>query len=104
MPSIRNVFCVCTMAAFAGFIYAQDGPILNNGPTVAKKKSSDSTDSTTSGGATDDSTLPKIPSAYSKKDKPDLTGAPNFKTQVDIVTLDAAVIDAKGQFIPGIPP
>jgi Ca-activated chloride channel homolog len=103
MPSIRNVFCVCTIAAFAGSIYAQDGPILNNGPTVAKKKSSDST----SGAATspgDDSTLPKIPSEYSKKDKPDLTNAPNFKSQVDIVTLDAAVLDNKGQFIPGIPP
>jgi Ca-activated chloride channel homolog len=103
MPSPRNVFCVFTIAAFAGLIYAQDGPILNTGPTVAKKKSSDSTGSTT-GAPTSDSTLPKIPSEYSKKDKPDLSGAPNFKTQVDIVTLDAAVLDNKGQFIPGIPP
>jgi Ca-activated chloride channel homolog len=103
MLSARNFFCVCTIAAFAGFIYAQDGPILNNGPTVAKKKSSDSTGGAATP-ASDDSTLPKIPSEYSKKDKPDLTGAPNFKTQVDIVTLDAAVLDNKGQFIPGIPP
>jgi Ca-activated chloride channel homolog len=102
MPSGRNLFCVCIIAAFAGFTYAQDGPILNNGPTVAKKKSSDSTGATTS--PTDDSTLPKIPSEYSKKDKPDLSNAPNFKSQVDIVTLDAAVLDNKGQFIPGIPP
>jgi Ca-activated chloride channel family protein len=102
--STRNIWCVCALAAFAGLTYAQDsGPILN-GPTVAKKKSSDSTDSTTTGTPTDDSTLPKIPSAYSKKDKPDMTNAPSFKTQVDIVTLDAAVVDAKGQFIPGIPP
>src|SRR5580658_2880506 len=103
MPSLRNVFCVCTIASFAGFIYAQDGPILNNGPTVAKKKSSDSTSGTTTS-PSNDSTLPKIPSEYSKKDKPDLTNAPNFKSQVDIVTLDAAVLDNKGQFIPGIPP
>jgi VWFA-related protein len=90
------------LAAFAGLTFAQDqGPILN-GPTVAKKKSSDSTDGTTT--TAPDPNLPKIPSEYSKKDKPDMTGAPNFKSQVDIVTLDAAVIDNKGQFIPGIPP
>jgi Ca-activated chloride channel homolog len=102
MSVVRNVFCVCTIAAFAGLIWAQDGPILN-GPTVAKKKSNDSTTGSPTTPA-DDSTLPKIPSAYSKKDKTDLTNAPNFKSQVDIVTLDAAVLDAKGQFIPGISP
>jgi Ca-activated chloride channel family protein len=100
--STRNVLCICGVAAFAGLIFAQDtGPILN-GPTVAKKKSSDSTGGATT--TTPDANLPKIPSEYSKKDKPDMTGAPNFKSQVDIVTLDAAVIDSKGQFIPGIPP
>jgi Ca-activated chloride channel family protein len=100
--STRNVLCICGLAAFAGLTFAQDqGPILN-GPTVAKKKSSDSTDGTTT--TAPDPNLPKIPSEYSKKDKPDMTGAPNFKSQVDIVTLDAAVIDNKGQFIPGIPP
>jgi Ca-activated chloride channel family protein len=98
--SIRNVLCICGLAAFAGLTFAQDSGPIPNGPTVAKKKSSDSTD----GAATPDSTLPKIPSEYSKKDKPDMAGAPNFKSQVDIVTLDAAVIDNKGQFIPGIPP
>jgi Ca-activated chloride channel family protein len=101
MLCLRNAFCVCTIAAFAGLIYAQDGPILNNGPTVAKKKSSDSTSNTTT---PDQTNLPKIPSEFSKKDKVDLSGAPSFKSQVDIVTLDAAVLDAKGQFIPGIPP
>ena len=100
--STRNVLCICGLAAFAGLIFAQDqGPILN-GPTVAKKKSSDSTDGATT--TAPDANLPKIPSEYSKKDKPDMTGAPSFKSQVDIVTLDAAVIDGKGQFIPGIPP
>jgi Ca-activated chloride channel homolog len=100
--SIRNVLCICGLAAFAGLTFAQDQGPIPTGPTVAKKKSSDSTDGTTT--TTPDSTLPKIPSEYSKKDKPDMTGAPNFKSQVDIVTLDAAVIDNKGQFIPGIPP
>src|SRR6185312_12268162 len=96
---MRNLYFVCALAVVAGLIYAQDGPILN-GPTVAKKKSSDST----SNNKSDETQLPKIPSQYSKKDKPDLTNAPQFKAQVDIVTLDAAVIDNKGQFIPGIPP
>jgi VWFA-related protein len=94
--------CICGLAAFAGLTFAQDqGPILN-GPTVAKKKSSDSTDGTTT--TAPDANPPKIPSEFSKKDKPDMAGAPNFKSQVDIVTLDAAVLDNKGQFIPGIPP
>jgi Ca-activated chloride channel family protein len=100
--SIRNVLCICGLAAFAGLTFAQDsGPNLT-APTVAKKKSSDSTDSAPT--TAPDANLPKIPSEYSKKDKPDMTGAPSFKTQVDIVTLDAAVLDGKGQFIPGIPP
>ena len=51
---------------------------------------------------TGEDTLPKIPSEY-KKDKQDLAHAANFKTDVDLVTLDVSVVDNKGQFIPGIP-
>jgi VWFA-related protein len=48
-------------------------------------------------------TLPKIPSAYSKKDVPP-ADAPKYRSEASIVTFDAAVLDSKGQFIPGIQP
>ena len=46
--------------------------------------------------------LPKIPSQY-KKDKMDIGNLANFKSDVDIVTVDVSVLDNKGHFIPGIP-
>jgi Ca-activated chloride channel homolog len=83
------------LLAIAGLVFAQ-GPLKNPNETVAKpKKSGDPS-------APADETLPKIPSEY-KKDKQDLAHAPNFKMDVDVVTLDVAVVDNKGNFIPGIP-
>ena len=76
------------------------GPLKDPGATVARPRKS--TDSTTTG---NDEELPKIPSKL-KKD-PALTKSGDvaqFKSDVDIVTLDVAVIDNKGHFIPGIPP
>jgi VWFA-related protein len=75
----------------------EQGPLQNPSQTVAKKKTADSTDTTP------DTSLPKIPSQY-KKDKPDSGEVATFKADVDIVTLDVAVVDSNGQFIPGIPP
>jgi VWFA-related protein len=76
----------------------QEGPLKVPGSTVAKKKPSDSDASKS------EEDLPKIPSKL-KKDpaKVEAPGA-QFKSDVDIVTLDVAVIDNKGHFIPGIPP
>ena len=68
------------------------------GATVARPKKPP-TDS-----KTPDPDLPKIPSRLKKdptKETGDLT---TFKSDVDVVTLDAAVVDNKGHFIPGIPP
>ena len=74
------------------------GPLKEPGSTVARpRKSTDSN-------APADEELPKIPSKL-KKD-PQLSKGEDvarFKTDVDIVTLDVAVIDNKGHFIPGIP-
>jgi VWFA-related protein len=80
----------------AGVVVAQDqqGPLKTNGDTVAKKKSTDPD-------APADGTLPKIPSEY-KKDKMDLGSLQTFKTDVDAVTVDVAVLDKNGRFIPGI--
>jgi Ca-activated chloride channel family protein len=97
-----HLLCGGALIALTGFVFAQQqGPITNNGSTgstVSKpKKSADDT-------SPDDSNLPKIPSQYSKKDKPESGNLANFKSDVDLVTLDVAVLNSKNQFIPGIPP
>jgi len=91
--------CAIALLALAGISAAQDqGPVINSGNTVAKPKNPppDSTGST----GTD---LPKIPSQY-KKEKIDVGNVPNFQSNVDVVSLDVAVLDNKGRFIPGIQP
>jgi Ca-activated chloride channel homolog len=81
--------------ALAGLSTAQDqGPVQGPGNTVAKPKNP-----TDPAAGTD---LPKIPSQY-KKDKVDVDNLQTFKANVDIVSLDVAILDAKGHFIPGIP-
>ena len=95
---ITVVLCLAALTiALTGILAGQDqqGPIRDNSGTVAKKKS-------TAPETPPDGDLPKIPSAY-KKDKMDLGNLPQFKAEVDTVTVDVAVIDNKGHFIPGIP-
>jgi VWFA-related protein len=46
----------------------------------------------------------KIPSKLSKKDRPALPdGVPTFRSDVNAVSVEVAVLDNKGHFIPGIP-
>jgi VWFA-related protein len=72
------------------------GPLKDPGATVARpRKNPDS--------KTDEEELPKIPSKLKKDPKMSTGDAAQFKSDVDIVTLDVAVIDNKGHFIPGIP-
>lgn len=90
--------CVAAlMVALAEAVTAQDqqGPVSTSSGTVAKKKPADTS-------APADSDLPKIPSEY-KKEKTDLGNLQTFKTEVDTVTVDVAVLDKNGRFIPNIP-
>jgi VWFA-related protein len=93
---IAVVCAVALVVALAGVVTAQDqqGPLKTSGDTVAKKKPTDST-------APADGDLPKIPSAY-KRDNVDVGNLPTFKTSVDTVSVDVAVVDKNGHFIPGI--
>jgi VWFA-related protein len=94
---ITAVLCAAALVvALAGVIAAQDqqGPLKTSGDTVGKKKPTDTT-------PPPDSDLPKIPSAY-KKDKVDLGNLTTFKADVDTVSVDVAVLDKNGHFIPGI--
>src|ERR1035441_6092972 len=87
---ITAILCATALVvALAGMVVAQDqqGPLKTNGDTVAKKKPTDPD-------TPPDGDLPKIPSAY-KKDKMDLGTLQTFKTDVDAVTVDVAVLDRK---------
>lgn len=93
---IVYVVCAAALLVLAGFAIGQDqGPRRESGPAVARPKKADS-------GAANEPELPKIPSRLKKdKDQPGETAT--FQADVDVVTVDVAVLDNKGHFIPGIP-
>ena len=73
---------------------AQEGPGSQPSETVAKPKNKDAN-------APADSTQAPIPSKYHKDNQP--PSEATFKSEATTVTLDVAVMDNKGHFIPGIP-
>jgi VWFA-related protein len=106
---------ILALAGIASGLYlvAQDGPQQAGSQTVARpKKKADPSAGASTGATTapaapaaaDDSDLPKIPSKLSPKNKVDADEADaSFTADANIVTVDAAVIDSKGRFIPNIP-
>jgi VWFA-related protein len=92
------VLCGLALVALAGVLIGQEqGPNRDPGATVARPRKKDA------GDKTEDSDLPKIPSRLGKKNETDTTGLANFKSDVAVVSVDVAVLDNKGHFIPGIP-
>jgi Ca-activated chloride channel family protein len=82
-------------------VWAQDGPNQQSSETVArpKKKADPGKDPST------DADLPKIPSKLSPKgtrDNDSETDA-SFKAETNVVTVDVAVLDNKGNPIPNLP-
>jgi VWFA-related protein len=91
--------CVAALFALVGLLIAQDqGPTRETGTTVAKPRKKADTEAPPA-----DSDLPKIPSQYKKDKNVDTSNLASFKSDVDVVSVDVAVIDNKGRFIPGIP-
>jgi Ca-activated chloride channel family protein len=97
---------VCILCAVALFtltgmmIGQQQGPIGSPGSTVARpRRPADADEKDTK--KDEPAEQPKIPSQY-KREKQQTPQA-TFSTDVDVVTLDVAVMDNKGHFIPGIP-
>ncbi len=74
---------------------AQEGPGSQPSETVAKPKNKDAN-------APADSTQAPIPSKYHKDNQP--PSEATFKSEATTVTVDVAVLDNKGHFIPRIPP
>ena len=97
---VSTYIAVCALTAAFAVAFAQDqGPTREGGETVAKprKKGDTGTEATTPEG-------PKIPSKFEKKNPQKVPeGTPSFKSDVTAVTLDVAVLDNKGRFIPNIP-
>jgi len=82
----------------AGFLVGQEqGPSRDPNATVARPRKKDAPPP----GAEPEQ--PKIPSRMSKKDHPDTEGLATFSSNVEMVSVDVAVVDNKGHFIPGIP-
>src|SRR5215472_12153732 len=100
MRSLKLVVPCVAMLVVAGMVIGQtQGPLKDPGNTVARpRKGPDNTGNT-------EEELPKIPSKLKKDPAKTPPGdVAQFKSDVDIVTMDVAVVDNKGNFIPGIPP
>jgi len=95
------VLCITVVITLAGILIGQEqGPNRDAGATVARPRKPASGNTS----PTDEPDLPKIPSKLSKKGEQDTTGLATFKSDVSVVTVDVAVTDNKGHFIPGLPP
>ena len=97
-PWTLIVLCGTALLTLAGLLVGQEqGPNRDPGATVARPRRPDSSNTTP------DADLPPIPSKLSKKNETDTTGLATFKSDVEVVSVDAAVLDNQGRFIPGIP-
>ena len=75
------------------FAQDQTGPAKDVDQTVAKPRKS-----------TEEPAEAPIPSKLSKKAQPDIPeNLPSFKSDVNVVSVDVAVVDKNGHFIPNIP-
>jgi Ca-activated chloride channel homolog len=98
---IVSSLCAVALFVLAGMLIGQQqGPLGSPGSTVSRPKKTADPEK-----KEEPAERPKIPSQY-KRDPQQTTQVPQatFSTDVDIVTLDVAVVDNKGHFIPGIPP
>jgi VWFA-related protein len=93
---------VAGIVTLAGFLIGQEqGPNRDPGATVARPRKKDAGNPNPTN---DESELPKIPSKMNKKAAEDTTDIATFKSDVDVVSVDVAVLNNKGNFIPGLPP
>ncbi len=93
-------FYPLALLAFAAFVAASVGLTAQEGP---KSSTSDPVARPRKKAAEAEPEQQKIPSKFSKKGKEDAPAA-TFRTDVNTVSVDIAVVDNKGNFIPRIPP
>ncbi len=88
-------FTLCLLAG-ADYLAAQAGPKKEGSETVARPRKK-------AGGEAEPAEEGKIPSKFGKKKEGIPEDVPSFRTEVLTVSLDVAVLDNRGQFIPNIP-
>jgi VWFA-related protein len=97
------LFCIPVLVV-AVLVEGQDGPINPGSQTVAKpRKPPAADDSSTTNTPPAESEQPKIPSQFNKKNAETNLEGPAFHVESNVVTVDVAVVDNKGRFIPKIP-
>jgi Ca-activated chloride channel family protein len=95
----RRLFAVIPLLAVAAVwaLFGQQGPLGTGSETVARPKKGSSS-------APAEEQQPKIPSKFGKQAKEQQEGVPaTFSTEAVTVSVDVAVLDSKGHFIPKIP-
>ena len=92
---------ILTLASFLAipFAGAQQGPTHEGSDTVARPRPKDSS---TPADTPSTQPQPKIPSKFGKKEDKMPVG-PTFRSEATTVSVDVAVLDKNGNFIPGIP-
>ncbi|MGE5570987.1 MAG: VWA domain-containing protein [Rhodospirillales bacterium] len=90
-----SLILVASLCAGLFTLTAQQGPRKEGSETVAKPRKKSEPAEAPEG--------PKIPSKFGKKEQQLPEGVPSFRSDVTTVTVDVAVLDNKGQFIPNIP-
>lgn len=98
MKHLKPAAILGLVSLFAGVsirFAAAQGPGSQQSETVAKPRKKDAPAETTE--------QPKIPSKFSKKDRDVPEGLPTFRSDVNTVQLEVAVLDNRGHFIPNIP-
>ena len=101
MKTWLKLLLLCVPAVIVAVVVeGQDGPINPGSQTVAKPRKPPTDDSATTPGSTNQ---PAIPSVYNKKNAETTLEGPSFHVESNVVTVDVAVLDNKGRFIPKIP-
>lgn len=104
--NLRNPFAFALAACLlSGLIYtvgAQQGPGSQSSETVAKPRKKNPATGEPVEPDTDQAKIPsRFPKAGKGKELPE--GTPTFRADVTTVSVDVAVLDNKGHFIPNIP-
>jgi len=90
-----RLFLFGCLGLVGGLVYAQEAPGSQSTEPVARPKKKDATNTV----APEDQ--PKIPSKFHKENQPQSEAT--FKSEATTVSVDVAVMDNKGHFIPNIP-
>lgn len=97
MKKLSLFLAACLLAGLVAVNAQDQGPNKQGSETVAKPRKKDS-------GTPEPAEGPKIPSKFERKNPADVpAGTPSYRADVTSVTVDVAVLDNKGRFIPNIP-